>query len=127
MCEAVGYYQLSATGPAAGFAERWNGTSWSMQTTPTPAGKPGALLLDVACTSAIACTAVGQVSNSSGTAGALAEKWDGTSWQAQSTPNPRGASAIQFNAASCTSATTCEAVGAAGSASRQLPFAERYG
>ena len=50
-------------------------------------GKPPA---GVSCTSATACTAVGYDA-SVGTTVTLAERWNGTSWKIQSTPNPTGA------------------------------------
>ena len=133
-------------------AERWNGTSWTVQSTPNPtgaesshlngdlvhlrhgvhrrrelhqlvgttgtsvdagralerhrlddpahpqpAGRATAILAGVSCTSATACTAVGNYRNSAGKLVTLAERWNGTSWTIQPTPNPTGAPA----AASC--------------------------
>jgi hypothetical protein len=59
----------------------------------------------VACTSLSACTAVG------GTAGGstLAERWNGTEWLIQATPNPAGGGFL--NAVSCSSPSACTAVG----------------
>jgi hypothetical protein len=80
----------------------------------------------VSCTSGTDCTLVGEAINAHGAEVTLAEKYDGTTWQVQPTPNPHGASLSSFNAASCTSPTSCEAVGGSGSAASQLPLAERY-
>src|SRR5690348_12233441 len=54
-CTAVGA-TTTTTGAVRAVAERWNGTSWRIQPTPSPAG--GALN-SVSCTSVSACTAVG--------------------------------------------------------------------
>jgi hypothetical protein len=69
---------------------------------------------------------VGESLNAHSVEVTLAEKYNGTTWQVQSTPNPHGANLSLFNAVSCASATGCEAVGGAGSAAAQLPLAERY-
>jgi hypothetical protein len=125
-CEAVGYYAPTSTAGQAGFSETWNGHSWALRTMPNPAGAQQTLPLDVACTSATDCTAVGEVINANGTEVTLAEKYDGTAWQVQSTPNPRGSRLSLFNAAACTSATSCVAVGGFTNASGSVPLAERY-
>jgi hypothetical protein len=125
-CEAVGYYALSSSGAALGFAEGWDGHRWTLQTIPTPASAQQLLPLDVSCTSATDCTAVGEAISVHGTIVTSAQKWDGAAWHAQSTPNPHGATMSLFNAASCLSATSCIAVGASGSPTKQLPLAERY-
>jgi hypothetical protein len=43
--------------------------------------------------------------------------WDGTTWVAKTPPNPAGATISQFNKVSCTSATSCLAVGSQGPSS----------
>jgi hypothetical protein len=48
-------------------------------------------LLGVSCTSSTACIAVGYYKNSSEVVVPLAERWNGTEWKVQSTPNPAGA------------------------------------
>lgn len=57
-CTAVG----NSTGPSgasAPLAEAWNGTTWTIQTTPTPAGATAAALDGVSCPTATGCTASG--------------------------------------------------------------------
>ena len=108
-CIAVGYYRDSATNNAVPLAERWDGTSWTIQTTPNPAGSASTELNGVSCTSATVCTAVGYY-NGNGTAVnslQLVERWDGTSWTVQATPQQGSL----LNGVSCTSATACAAVG----------------
>lgn len=99
--------------------------SWTVQPTPDP-GLIYSLLNDVSCTSATACTAVGTYSNASETIVTLAERWDGVAWSVQSTPNPEAISST-LTSVSCSSATTCMAVGSGADASNQLNvFAERW-
>jgi hypothetical protein len=60
-----------------------NGDSWTLQSTPNPAGATSSSLADVSCSSSSACTAVGQYANSSGAEAPLAERWNGTTWTIQ--------------------------------------------
>jgi len=109
-CVAVGY-SIDGSGAQVTLAERWEGTRWTIQPTPNPAGATSIQLFSVSCTSPSACTAVG--SSSSGT---VAERWNGTKWIIQSTPNPaQGGGAL--SAVSCASASACTAVGASNSGS----------
>ena len=62
-------------------------------------------------TAATACTAVGDYGNSSGNDVTLAERWNGSSWKIQPTPNPTGQAASVLSGVSCTAATACTAVG----------------
>ena len=105
VCTAVGgwsAYQVS------GFvADFWDGTAWTIQSTPSSTS-PGGQLNGVSCTSATACTAVGELSSAEGLPAPVADTWDGTSWTLQNTPTP---GYTGFNAVSCTSATVCTAVG----------------
>jgi hypothetical protein len=113
-CSAVGGYGNSS-GTQVTLAERWNGTSWSIQATPNPSGAQFSFLNAVSCASASACSAVGGYGNSSGTPVALAERWDGTSWAIQATPRLPGGASLPFGltGVACTSATGCTAVGLA--------------
>jgi hypothetical protein len=113
-CTAVGSY-ITRVGGLSTLAERWNGTSWSIQPTPDQPGGDGSSLLGVSCTSAGACTAVGYYYNpGSNTTSTLAEAWNGTSWAIQ--PTPRHATTVfqDLDAVSCTSPTACIAVGSVG-------------
>jgi hypothetical protein len=100
-CEAVG------EGPPGENAAAWNGTSWTDQATPGPAS---AALNAVSCTAASSCEAVGQNFGTNQTI-TLAESWNGSAWAIQTTPNPTATQGSTLNAVSCTSATSCTAVG----------------
>ena len=108
-CVAVGIY--GTTTSAGGLAEFWNGSSWSLQQFATPPSALAALGDSVSCTTATACTAVGEAVDPSGNDSPLAESWNGKIWSAQSTPSPAGASGAELPGVSCVSATVCSAVG----------------
>jgi hypothetical protein len=109
-CTAVGYY-TDSSGTDVTLAEAWNGTSWSIETTPDPSSAQESYLIGVSCISASACTAVGEYNDSSNAEFALAEAWNGTSWSTESTPDPSGAEGSLFNGVACNSDGTCTAVG----------------
>jgi hypothetical protein len=115
-CTAVGSRLNSTRTTGLTFAERWNGTEWSIQKTPTPAdsvsNEGGPALIDVSCHSANACVAVGDYETSTGRFMPLVERWNGTEWSIQKSPKPpAGAKYNGLSGVSCTSATACTAVG----------------
>src|SRR5207248_5648716 len=65
----------------------------------------------VSCTSSTTCTAVGSYVNGSFATVSLADRWNGTNWVQQATPNPSGTSNVVLRGVSCASATSCMAVG----------------
>ena len=104
-CTAVG---LDSKGT---LAERWNGAKWAVQPTPNPSGTKGSELVAVSCSSATACTAVGDYGKGAG-GSTLAERWNGTKWAIQATPNPvTGTDGSVLAGVSCSSARSCTAVG----------------
>jgi hypothetical protein len=110
-CVAVGGRSPTSTGPGASLAEKWNGTTWSVVTSPDPTGSTGARLAGVTCTSAKNCVAVGQYYTTSRTTLPAAEKWNGTKWSVITPAAPSGATAAELEAVACTSATNCWAAG----------------
>jgi hypothetical protein len=109
-CVAVGFFYNGPVGQT--FAERWDGSSWSFQPTAQVAGAFEARLSSVSCTSPSDCVAVGDASfdRTQPFSYALAERWDGTSWSLQATPNGPGVSS-ELDGVSCTSSRACTAVG----------------
>jgi hypothetical protein len=105
-CVAVG-------GQGTQIVERWNGVGWSAQNAAIPPDAYSWQLDGVSCTSADACTVVGRVSPSGAPTATLAERWDGTRWTIQNTPNPVAATTqgTWLSGVSCTSAIRCMAVG----------------
>jgi hypothetical protein len=125
---------MSGSGIGLTLAERWNGSSWAVRATPNPAGATQSFLNAVSCISATACTAVGIYTDSGGNNLTLAERWDGSNWAIQATPNPSVASASYLLGLSCTAATACIAVGdylnsgvSVTSGTRYMTLAERWG
>jgi hypothetical protein len=104
-CWAVGYYFPSDSSGA--LTEKWNGSKWSVVT--TPASKSGQLIGD-GCFSATDCMAVG-IGNSFF---AIAQHWNGSKWATTTPAKPSGATSTQLNAASCPASKTCESVGVNG-------------
>jgi hypothetical protein len=119
-CVAVGsYFNGSGTGGGP-IVARWNGRRWSIESTQPS----GAELWAVSCSSAGACTAVGN--NSAGFA--LAERWNGRRWVVQAPPAPSGAPGAMLTSVSCPSAADCTAIGSYPSANFQqsLTLAEQW-
>jgi hypothetical protein len=75
-CIAVGNY-VNASNVQLTLAEHWNASTntWSIHTTPNPSGATSSLLSGVSCTTATACTAVGNYVNGAGSLGTLAERY----------------------------------------------------
>jgi hypothetical protein len=125
-CTAVGSL-ISRAGTVGTLAERWNGSRWSIQRTPKPAGATFSGFVGVSCPSATTCTAIGDYTNHGGTAVTLAERWNGASWSIQRSANPTGALSSFLAGVSCASATVCTAVGDyTNHASTPVPLAERW-
>jgi hypothetical protein len=74
--------------------EHWDGTSWSIVSSPNPTSSPAlnSSLNGIAAVSADDIWAVGAFNKSTGGAATLTEHWDGTSWTIVSSPNPGTAS-----------------------------------
>jgi hypothetical protein len=109
-CTAVGDTQpgQGLAYPGTPLAERWNGSSWVMQSFPEPSGTDvGAYLTGVACPSANRCVAVGFYDLSGAGEHSIAANWNGTSWALQSFT---GYSADLLSV-SCASVRSCLAAG----------------
>ena len=109
-CVAVGY-SISTSNAVTTLAEQWNGSAWSILSTPSPLGSVISSLAAVACTSAIACTAVGDSFNAANVKSTLDERWNGTTWSVQPTPDPAGTSNSTLVGVACSVSTSCIAVG----------------
>jgi hypothetical protein len=122
-CTAVG--QSDNKNGTVTLAEGWNGSDWTIQTTPNPSGK-GAELSRVSCSSATACTAVGYYLTDSDLSETLAEVWNGTVWAIQAMPNPSGNDSPVLQGVSCSSSAACTAVGNYTSDGALVALAERW-
>jgi hypothetical protein len=113
---------ISLVGPIATFAERWDGSAWTVLPTPAAGLSPG--LVSVSCASPTFCVAVGSTKSGGrvtvgqqGGGGrnphALLEVWDGSAWTVR--PTPLGsASTSRLFGVSCVSSQFCVAVGSTG-------------
>lgn len=104
-CIAVG------SGGGGTLAEAWNGTTWSIEASPNPVGRMSSALHGISCISQNACTAVGASYDGSNGSETLVEFWNGSTWSIQTSPNVSGALMNDLAGVSCTSATSCLAVG----------------
>jgi hypothetical protein len=103
-CLSASFCEVVGQGPSGENAAAWNGTSWVAQSTPDPASA-------VSCTAVSSCEAVGQMPNSSGQTDPLAEAWNGSTWTVQPAADPANSQGASLVAVSCTSASSCTAVG----------------
>jgi hypothetical protein len=118
-CTAIGSY--ASPGVSSALAERWNGSTWAVQSMPTPPAGTTYTLNGVSCPTSNSCFAVGYSSTESGAKQApLVESWNGTSWTVSSVPSPEGYARSGLEGVSCTSASDCWAVGY-GYAQKGLP------
>jgi hypothetical protein len=110
-CEATGEYNTG--GKDVTVAAEWNGSAWAVQTTPNPATSTFAQMNAVSCASASSCEAAGyfDVQGNANDPKAMAEGWDGNTWQLQHPVAPPGATFNALRAISCVSVSFCEAVG----------------
>ena len=107
-CMAVGYeynYEQSPDDDVP-LGELWNGSGWTLQIIPVPAGANTSALESVSCPTTTDCTAVGY----EGLSGPLAENWNGTAWTVQTTPGTGALTGV-----SCPTTDLCWAVGGTGS------------
>src|SRR5439155_19606291 len=103
---AVGEFFSTSTASVQTLIEQWNGSSWSVVSSPG-AGQ----LRGIAILSANDIWAVGSVI-SSGVEQTVIEQWNGTSWSVVSSPNPSASINILDGAAADKSSGQAWAVGA---------------
>lgn len=95
--------------------EEWNGTDWSSPgTVTTPEDTSAYQVLGTSCTSSSSCFVVGDYFNfGDDDYDSLIDQYNGSEWSVDSAPDP-GSSITQLNSVSCTSDSSCVAVGLAG-------------
>jgi hypothetical protein len=125
-CVAVGS-AVDASGKTDTLAESSDGSGWTVQTSPNPAGAATSELSGVSCPTAAACVAVGSYTTPGGEQIALIERWDGAAWSMTTAPTPAGALVSSLAGVSCTAADACTAVGSyTDQAGDELALAERW-
>lgn len=126
-CMAVGAYTQASNGAMVPLTESWNGSTWTVRSTPVPPRATNRTSLSaVSCTSPSQCTAVGTVHRQHGIIAVLAERWNGNTWVIQDSSNPQNSRFSDFFGVSCSSATSCIAVGQTQSGSIVATLAETW-
>lgn len=106
-CTGAGAYRNSSNVQVS-FVARWNGTSWSHQTSPNPVGSTNTVFQGVSCVSGGLCVAVGDWNNGKSWQ-PMAQEWNGSAWALDTTPNPEGATETIIEGVACRS--NCISVG----------------
>ena len=104
-CEAVGEYRTNTVSQSVALG--WNGSTWSIQTTPDPSSTDS-YFNNVTCRSATWCIGVG-AAQSGGHSATLVSEWNGSTWSV--VPSPTPSAGAYLDDVSCPSATFCAAVG----------------
>ncbi len=108
-CFTLGSYRISSTSKT--LIEHWNGTTWSIVTSPNPSGATNSYLYSAVCTITTSCFAVGGYQSSSSAFKSFVEHWNGTNWSIVVIPNPTGSTDVRLDRVACSSTTSCFAVG----------------
>ena len=108
-CVAAGFFNNRA-GEARTLVERWDGTEWGIEPSPTPAAAETVQLERISCSTPLACLAVGYFTVEPGIEVPLAERWHGSDWSIQRIRSPHGYGA-RLDGVSCAAPGTCVAVG----------------
>jgi len=106
---AVGDFQITTSAGTVfqTLTEHWDGTAWSIVSSPSPSGtSSGSELRGVAAVSATNVWAVGDTGT-----GTLTERWNGTSWAVVPSPGPPGAVFNSLAGAAVVSSNDIWAVG----------------
>jgi hypothetical protein len=128
-CWAVGYDYTQGVQPYNTLTEHYDGTSWSLVTSPDATGAQGSFFQAVTCVRTDDCWAVGYYVNDSGSKVlTLAEHYDGTAWSITDTPNPDNRFTNDLQAVSCLDSGNCWAIGYSFDTSTvtQFTLAEHY-
>lgn len=127
-CWAVGAAEGAQT--YEGLVERWNGSAWSVVTSPQTSGNESSGLFGVACAAASACWSVGYSYLGSGASAkdfqTWVERWDGAAWSAVASPNLGADQVDALFAVTCASMQDCRAVGTYGDGPRYATLALQW-
>jgi len=132
-CTAIGIFKKGEGETWLPVAERWNGTTWSVQEPAHSGSAKDPELWSVSCPSSAACIAVGNMQSSAEESAPFAESWNGTTWTEQEPPSPKEAmkskvlETQRVRGVSCVSSTECIAVGTfENKAEKWVPMAESW-
>lgn len=122
-CVAVGYYSGDGSGAVDTLVESWNGTTWSVVSSPNPS-KDFNFVLAVSCASASSCMAVGEEEKGSDFLN-MAERFNGKTWEVTKIPDP-SSTYDQLNGVSCSTSASCVTVGYSESHGIELALGESW-
>jgi hypothetical protein len=131
-CWAVGYYSIGNPALPTGvvvyqtLVEHWDGTSWTIVTSPNSSPVENNNLHGVSCPSTVDCWAVGYSSSRVNGTLALSEHYDGTSWSIVTSPSPSANNYNVLLGVSCVSATDCWATGYYAGSTVEQSLMEHY-
>ncbi len=109
-CIAVGIYTTSDSTQRT-LVESWDGSVWSIVSSPNTSPTDNDTLLGVSCTGPSACFAVGSSNPGRLPDRTLIESWDGSVWSIVPSPNVASAQTNFLNGVSCSGPSACTAVG----------------
>ncbi len=117
-CWAVGYTVAGTPNMPVGayqtLIEHWDGTGWTIASSPNTSPTASNVLAGIACASAVQCWAVGYSAGGQ----ALIEHWNGSAWSIVPSARIAGAPPFDFlSGVTCPSASDCWAVGYSGTSS----------
>jgi erythromycin esterase-like protein len=101
---AVGYSVKASDQAGHTLTEHWNGHTWAVVPSPSPKVSNNSVLLSVSAVSASNVWAAGYYDDTTGTAIALIEHWNGTSWRRVTAAAPTSGYAVQLESVSARSA-----------------------
>ena len=107
-CWAIGFYHSGSAWQT--LIQRWNGTLWTIVTSPNTSASQDNFLYGITCASASDCWAVGHAYNGS-VAQTLIERWNGTSWSIVASPNTVATQENVLYGMTCVPGAGCWAVG----------------
>ena len=112
-CVAVGYYVQSGNTYNSALAEVLSSGSWTGANLPLPSNAEALFSMSkaVTCTGVGACVAIGMYHDTTGYQYAMSDTLASGSWSTVEAAVPSGAFTTSLDAATCTSSTSCVAVG----------------
>jgi len=123
-CEAVGYYIPAAGGTTVPLAERWNGTEWTLQSTPNPAGGTKAALKGVSCVLSTCWASGAYTPSGASSSSPLGERFEASTWSVDLPNTIAGATSQNLSGISCFVSNKCMSVGTYYSGGVTLPMAQ---
>ena len=109
-CMAVGFYTGNAQASQT-LVEQWNGSTWSVVTSPDTSSTDDDILYSVSCPTPSFCAAAGNWDTGTSVTQTLIENWSAGQWQIRATPNVGSQQYNWLRGVSCSAAASCMATG----------------